>query len=175
MIGYLAFVAFAATIPAANWMIGNVGQCVPGGPCLVPVGFGLLAPSGVAMIGVALVLRDAVHRLLGWRWALGAIGVGAVLSAQLAPTALVVASVAAFVLSELADFAVYAPLHRKRLIAAVFLSGVAGTVVDSVVFLWLAFGSLDFLAGQILGKLWATLLAAVVLAATRSSWKEERT
>ena len=29
MIGYLAFAAFAATIPAANWLIGNIGtECV---------------------------------------------------------------------------------------------------------------------------------------------------
>jgi hypothetical protein len=27
------------------------------------------------------------------------------------------------------------------------------------VFLWLAFGSLDFLAGQVLGKLWMVLLS----------------
>jgi hypothetical protein len=32
-------------------------------------------------------------------------------------------------------------------------------VVDSVVFLFLAFGSLDFLAGQIIGKAWMVVLA----------------
>jgi hypothetical protein len=32
-------------------------------------------------------------------------------------------------------------------------------VVDSVVFLGLAFGSLDFLLGQVVGKLWAVLIA----------------
>ena len=36
---------------------------------------------------------------------------------------------------------------------------VVGLVVDSVLFLWLAFGSLEFLAGQIIGKLWMVLLA----------------
>ncbi len=30
----------------------------------------------------------------------------------------------------------------------------AGLVADSLVFLWLAFGSLDFLAGQVIGKAW---------------------
>ena len=34
-----------------------------------------------------------------------------------------------------------------------------GLVVDSIVFLWLAFGSLEFLFGQVLGKLWMVLLA----------------
>ena len=34
-----------------------------------------------------------------------------------------------------------------------------GLVVDFVVFLTLAFGSLEFLAGQVVGKLWAVLIA----------------
>ncbi len=165
MIGYLALAAYAATIPAANWLIGNVGQCIPDGPCLIPVGFGLMAPSGVLLIGAALVLRDAVHRLLGWQWAVAAIVIGAGLSFQFSPPALVIASVVAFALSELADLAVYAPLQRKRLALAVAASGVVGAAVDSAVFLWLAFGSLEFIAGQIVGKLWATAIAAIALAA----------
>ena len=62
-------------------------------------------------------------------------------------------------LSEFADLAVYTPLARRRLITAVVLSSMAGLVVDSVVFLWLAFGSLDFLAGQVVGKAWMVLLS----------------
>ena len=65
----------------------------------------------------------------------------------------------AFLLSEFADLAVYTPLARRRLITAVVLSSMAGLVVDSVVFLWLAFGSLDFLAGQVVGKAWMVLLS----------------
>jgi len=57
--------------------------------------------------------------------------------------------------------AVYAPLQRKHLALAVLLSGIAGSAVDSAVFLWLAFGSMDFIGGQILGKIWASLAAAV--------------
>ena len=112
MIGYIAFALFAATIPAANWLIGNLGtDCIPNGPCLVPVGFGLMAPSGVLMVGAALVLRDVVHERLGALWAIAAIVVGAALSAMLAPPALVIASMAAFMLAEGADFAVYTPLR----------------------------------------------------------------
>jgi uncharacterized PurR-regulated membrane protein YhhQ (DUF165 family) len=170
MIGYIALALYAGTIPAANWMIGNVGTvCVPDGPCLIPVGFGLMAPSGVLMIGAALALRDVVHRVLGWRVAVAAIAVGAMLSAAFAQPALVVASVAAFALGEIADFAVYAPLQRRRLVLAVMASGLAGAVIDSVVFLWLAFGSIDFVAGQIVGKLLVTALAAAVLAVSRRS------
>lgn len=168
MIGYVAFALFAATIPAANWLIGNVGTvCIPQGPCLIPVGFGLDAPSGVLMVGAALVLRDIVHERLGALWAIAAIAVGAVLSAFLASPALVVASVAAFALAELADFAVYTPLRKRHLTVAVLASGLVGSVIDSAVFLTLAFGSLAHIEGQVIGKMWMTLAAAVVLFALR--------
>ena len=120
---------------------------------------GIMAPSGVLMIGLALVLRDLVQRRLGVEFGIGAIIVGAAISAGLAPPTLVVASAAAFLLSEFADFAVYTPLARRRLVVAVIASSVVGLVVDSIVFLWLAFGSLEFLVGQIIGKLWMVLLA----------------
>jgi queuosine precursor transporter len=158
--GYVFLVLFCLTIPAANWLIGHVGTvCVPTGPCLVPVAPGIMAPSGVLMIGLALVLRDLVQRRLGVEFGIGAIIVGAAISAGLAPPTLVVASAAAFLLSEFADFAVYTPLARRRLVVAVIASSVVGLVVDSIVFLWLAFGSLEFLIGQIIGKLWMVLLA----------------
>jgi len=169
MIGYIAVAAYAATIPIANWMIGNVGECNPHGPCLVPVGFGLMAPSGVLMIGAALVLRDAVHSLLGWKWAVAAILAGAALSFQFSPTALVMASVSAFLLSELADFAVYAPLRHKRLVAAVAVSGLVGAAIDSAVFLWMAFGSVEFIGGQIVGKLWMTTFVIFAIGIIRKS------
>ena len=162
--GYAYLVAFILTIPAANWMIGNVGTvCPENSPCLIPVGFGIMAPSGVIMVGLALVLRDLVQRRLGKLWALGAIVVGALLSALIAPRALVLASGAAFLVSELADFAVYTPLQKKRLVLAVFMSGVVGLVVDSILFLQLAFGSLDFLSGQIVGKTWMIVLALPII------------
>ena len=158
--GIVFLVLFALTIPAANWLIGHVGTvCQPAGPCLVPVAPGLMAPSGVIMAGAALVLRDLVQRRLGATTSSLAILVGAVLSAMLAPPALVVASAAAFLLSEFADLAVYTPLVRRGLIVAVVASSVVGLVVDSIVFLWLAFGSLDFLLGQIVGKAWMVLLS----------------
>ena len=150
----LAFLMlFCLTIHAANWLVGHAGTvCVPRGPCLIPVAPGLMAPSGVLMIGIALVLRDLVQRRLGVLVAAGAIVIGSVLSAALAPPSLVLASAAAFLISEFADLAVYTPLARRRLIAAVLASSVVGLVVDSIVFLWLAFGSLEFLAGQVVGK-----------------------
>jgi len=163
-LGFACLALFIACIPAANWMIGNPGtKCVPDGPCLLPVAPGLMAPSGVLTIGLALVLRDLVQRHLGRLWAVGAIFWGAALSAALAPPALVIASTVAFLLSELADFAVYTPLQERGLVLAVLASSTVGLAVDSVLFLWLAFGSLEFLAGQIVGKGWMVLLALPVV------------
>jgi hypothetical protein len=158
--GTVFLVLFCLTVPAANWMIGHVGtDCLASGPCVVPVAPGIRAPSGVLMIGAALVLRDLVQRRLGAEFGIGAIVAGAAISVAVAPPSLVIASAAAFLLSEIADFAVYTPLARRRLVLAVMMSSMAGLIVDSIVFLWLAFGSLDFLPGQVLGKTWMVLLA----------------
>jgi hypothetical protein len=110
-------------------------------------------------VGVALVLRDVVQRCLGLRSGLVAIAAGTALSAFVAPASLVIASGTAFALSELVDCAVYTPLQRRRLLLAVVASSLAGLVVDSIVFLSLAFGSLEFSPGQIIGKVWAVLIA----------------
>ena len=50
-------------------------------------------------------------------------------------------------------------MQRKRLILAVVASSTVGLVIDSVLFLYLAFGSLDFVSGQIVGKAWMVVLA----------------
>ena len=158
--GFVYLAAFIACIPIANWLIGNVGTvCIPRGPCLVPVAPGLMAPSGVLMIGLALVLRDLVQRRLGRSWSLGAIAVGAILSGAIAPPSLVIASAVAFFFSEFADFLVYTPLQRRRFVTAVVASSMVGLVVDSLIFLWLAFSSLEFLWGQVIGKAWMVLIS----------------
>jgi len=163
--GFAFLLAFALCVPVANWMVPNVGLvCPPGQPCLIPVAPGLMAPSSVMLAGLALVLRDLVQRRLGVWWSAGAIALGGVLSWWVAPPALVVASVTAFMFSELADLAVYTPLQRRRLVLAVVLSGVVGLCVDTMIFLSMAFGNLDYLWGQIVGKGWMVLLAIPVIA-----------
>ena len=169
--GVASFVAFVACIPASNFLIQNVGTvCIPEGPCLLPVAPGLLAPSGVVMIGIALVLRDVVQGFGGSPLTLAAITIGGVLSALFAPVSLAVASAAAFVSSELADFAVFTPLRRRNLATAIVLSGLVGATVDSVIFLSVAFGNLEFLGGQVIGKLWALVVAVPVICLVRS-WR----
>jgi uncharacterized PurR-regulated membrane protein YhhQ (DUF165 family) len=166
--GMLYLAGFAGSIPIANWMLGHFGTiCPPDGPCLIPVAPGIMAPSGVLMIGLALVLRDLVQRRLGLYWAVAAILIGGALSWMVAPPFLVLASVTAFLVSEFADLAVYTPLQKRGLVLAVVASSLVGLVFDSFIFLQMAFGSLDFLSGQIIGKGWMVLLSIPVIAMIR--------
>ena len=153
-----ALAGYILTIFAANVAISRFG--------IVPVGFGLVAPAGVYFAGLAFSLRDALQETLGRRWVIAAIIVGALVSAGLSAQ-LALASGLAFLFSELADFAVYTPLRRKSWLGAVVASNTVGVVVDSALFLWLAFGSLSFLTGQIVGKLWMTALAVGLIFAWR--------
>jgi uncharacterized PurR-regulated membrane protein YhhQ (DUF165 family) len=166
-----AFAAFALTIPTANWLIGNAGTvCILDGPCLVPVGFGLMAPSGVLMIGLALVLRDWLHELAGWRWSAVAVLVGAALSLVFSPPAIAIASSAAFLMAEMADLAVYARLRDRGKALAVAASQIVGAALDSALFVWIAFGSLEFSAGTTLAKIYAGALVAAILL-VRHRWQ----
>ena len=169
----LLFAVYLACVPLSNWLIGHMGtSCFPQGPCVVPVGFGQSAPSGVMVAGLALVLRDLLQRTSGVLWSLTAIGAGTALSFALAPPSLVTASGTAFFLSEICDLAIYTPLQRRGLIIAVLVSCTVGLAIDSAVFLWLAFGSMDHLAGQIIGKIWAVLAATAIISV--SSWSSAR-
>jgi uncharacterized PurR-regulated membrane protein YhhQ (DUF165 family) len=153
-VGFVTLAGYVLTIFAANWAITTFG--------IVPVGFGLMAPAGVYFAGLAFSLRDALQETLGRRWVVAAIVVGALVSAGLSAQ-LALASGLAFLFSELADFMVYTPLRQRSWLGAVTASNIVGTIVDSALFLWLAFGSLEFLAGQIVGKLWMTALAVALI------------
>lgn len=148
--------AYIATIPAANWLVTEYG--------LVPVGLGLTAPAGVYLVGLALVLRDLAREAAGRAAVVAAIAVGAALSYWLASPALALASAAAFAIAETLDFAVYEPLRQRGLPVAMAASNAVGLAADSLIFLWLAFGSLAYLPGQLLGKAWMTVAAITVIA-----------
>ncbi|HUW00722.1 MAG TPA: VUT family protein [Acidimicrobiales bacterium] len=152
--GWAAFAAFVGTVYAANWALETY-EIID-----LPL-TGLTAPAGVYFAGLAFGLRDVVHETLGRRWVALAIILGASLSYVISDGAeipgghvtIAVASGIAFLLSELADLAVYDPLRARRWWAAVIASNAVGAVVDSALFLWLAFGSLNFIEGQIVGKI----------------------
>lgn len=150
--------AFVATVFAANWALTRYG--------LVSVGFGLVAPAGVYFAGLAFLLRDTTQRL-GGRWlVLVAILVGAAAS-SLVSTRFAFASGCAFLVSELADFAVYTPLAERTFLGGVVASNVVGSIVDSLLFLWLAALPLALWQGQVVGKLWVTALALPLLVVSR--------
>lgn len=148
------FLAYIGSIVLANLAIATIG--------VVPVGFGLMAPAGVYFAGLSFWLRDQVQDEVGKSQTIQAIVIGAIAS-LLFDANVAIASGTAFLLSELLDMAVYTPLRRRSWIGAVVASNVVGSVVDSAVFLWLAFGSLDFVAGNVVGKWWATLAILPVL------------
>lgn len=153
------FMAYVATIFGANWALQTYG--------IVDVGLGLAAPAGVLFAGLAFTFRDLLQEARGRWWSVAAIGSGALLSFLVSP-AFAASSAVAFGLSELADFAVYTPLRKRHWLGAVALSNTVGLVIDSVLFLWLAFGSLAFIEGQIVAKFYMTVLAVLVLTVVRS-------
>lgn len=161
-----AFAGYACSVLAANWLITTFGVVDVGpGPWL------LMAPAGVYAVGAALVLRDVLHDLAGPTVVLAGIAVGAALSVTVAAPGLVVASAVAFTVSELLDLGVYTPLRRKGWTVAALTSSAVGLAADSLLFLWLAFGSLAFLPGQFVGKAAAVLVAVGVGWVLRPAWQ----
>ncbi len=172
----MAIAAFVLTVPAANWMVLNVGStCVPDGPCLIPVWHGVMAPSGVALAGLSLVLLDLVQEEVGVRWALAAVIAGAIIAAVVATPQLAVASACAFVVAEFVDLLIYTALRGRGFFVASLTSSIAGLLLDSLIFVWVAFGSADLLLGQSLGKAWMVLAVTPILyLIRRGAWIEAR-
>ena len=150
--------AYILVIILANWSIQKWG--------VVSIGFGLMAPAGVYFAGLAFSVRDGLHETSNKYWIIAAIIIGAGVSyiledgvkvADSAITTIAVASGVAFLLSELADFAIYSPLRNRGKIKALLASNAVGLLADSMLFLYLAFGSLEFLRGQVVAKAYMTL------------------
>lgn len=145
---------YGVCIVGANATLALVG--------LVPVGFGLMAPAGVLWAGLTLTMRDLTQDALG-RWpVVGVIVAGALISWLFAPS-FALASGTAFLVSELADFAVYSPIKRRSWLGAIALSNTVGLLVDSWLFLTLAFGHVEFLPGLVLAKVYVTVATVAVL------------
>ena len=156
-------IAYVGLAVLANWLASKY---------VWPVGFGLLAPGGVFAIGAVLVVRDWLNQLSP-KLSLALIPVASLISYGVGELAgwsglqkIALASVAAFVVSEAVEWAVFAPIRKRSLTLGVALSGSVGIALDSYVFLTLAFGSLAFFDGQMVGKAEA-LAAGVLLTAAR--------
>jgi len=147
---------YSAIIAAANWA-STLWPAV--------MVASLQIPAGAFFAGLAFTVRDLLQEAVGTRTTLLAITLGAALSGLVATPRIALASAAAFAVSELADFAIYSALRHRNRIGAVGLSNALGLLVDSLLFLPLAFGSLAYLDGQLAGKAATTVLAIAVLAA----------
>ena len=121
-------------IPSLLYLASIVGVNV--GFVLVPLvatPWGDMWPPMSLVVGLVFVLRDYAQRAIGHR-VLFVMGVALALSWWLASPAVAVASAAAFLCSELADWAVYTwrgGTFRSR----VLWSSAIGTPIDSCVFL----------------------------------------
>ena len=169
-IGFL--VAFATTVVGANWALLEYG--------ITPIGFGLDAPASVYFVGLAFTFRDGLRERLGFKGAVVAITIGGLLSYALEvrtggdPVArIAIASVAAFMVSELSDAIVYERIRQRSRLIGIAASNTVGVIVDSALFLSLAFGSLEFVTGQIVGKSYMTLFVVVLIVAWRQ-WRRVR-
>lgn len=158
--GVLFLGLFCLMVPLADYLSMYVGlSCEPHGPCKIPVGPGLFATTGALPIGAAFVLRDFIQRRFGLAISACTVVMGAALAGFLAPPPLVVASGVAMLVAGFVDLAVYSALSRWNFVYAVAISCAVSAVVDSAIFLWLAFSSLDLMAGQTLAKMWVVLAA----------------
>lgn len=149
-----AAVGFLACILAANNLTAEHG--------IVPVGFGYAATAGTYLAGLSFVLRDVVQDTMGRRAALVLVAAGAGLSYLVSDPFIALASGVAFLVSEVADLAVYSPLRRRGYIRAALASNVVGALVDTFLFLWIAGFPLAGWEGQLVGKV--AITAAVILA-----------
>jgi len=119
-----------------------------------------MAPSGVLFIGLALVLRDWLQEFTNWKWSVAAVLLGGLLSLLTSPPFIAVASAVSFVIAEMFDLGVYTPLRQKGKHLAVLASGIVGAFVDSLLFVWIAFGSAELSFGTAIAKVYASLAVA---------------
>lgn len=139
--GWACLAVFVLSIPFANWWLDRHGLWSHFGPISGPI------PSAVWVVGIAFVVRDVAQLLVGRRWTWSAIAVGTVLSWWLASPTLAVASGAAFLWSESTDALIFTPLAdrgtTRAFLTGVSISGYLASVVDSTIFVRLAFHQFD--------------------------------
>lgn len=94
---------------------------------------GAMLPSAAFLVGFVFVVRDFAQRSVG-HWVLLAMLAGSVISYYMASPQVATASLLAFIISELVDWAIYT-FTRRPFEQRIMLSSLASTPVDSVVFL----------------------------------------
>lgn len=156
---YLPLALFVLAAALANILTTRYG--------FVPVGFGYAATAGTYAAGFALVARDYTQDTLGLPGVAVAIALGAALSFLTADARIAAASAVAFALSEVLDACVYTPLRQRHWRTAIIASSIVGAIVDTAIFLGIAFGTAavtwNALTGQLIGKvLWIAIPVALI-------------
>ncbi len=116
---------YIGLIVMVNWLF----TVVP----LVDMGGGEMWPPVALIVGLIFIVRDFAQRVVG-HWVLAAMLIAAILSYFLADPFVAIASVAAFAISELADWLVYS-FTKRPFAQRILLSSVLATPIDTVVFL----------------------------------------
>jgi len=117
---------YIVLIVAVNWGFSVVPLVdMPGGEKWPPLSL---------IVGFIFVARDFAQREIGHRVIIAML-IAAALSYVMASPFVAVASLAAFLVSEFADWAVYS-FTGKPFSQRVLISSAVGTPLDSVVFLW---------------------------------------
>jgi uncharacterized PurR-regulated membrane protein YhhQ (DUF165 family) len=151
---------YCGLMPLINWSFAAVP--------LIPLPFiGPYQPLAI-VTGLVLVVRDFAQREIG-HWVLAAMFVGLLFSTMTTPLSIVIASGAAFLISETADWAVYT-LTRRPLSQRILISSAIGAPLDSTAFLIgvnlvrpgsLALGTLaTSIASKLIGAFIVSLLVA---------------
>lgn len=131
-----AFAIYLGCIVGANWALDTWGFV----PLFGIDGLSVLVPAGVYFAGLALVARDALREVATRAEVVLAIFAGATLAWAIEPS-FAVASGVAFLISEFADAAVYEPLRTRHWVTGVWISQLVGSIVDSLLFLGIAFSA----------------------------------
>jgi len=116
---------YIGLIVLVNWLF----SVVP----LVEMGGGDKWPPVALIVGLVFVARDFAQRAIG-HWVLAAMLIAAVLSYYMANPFVAYASVAAFAISEVADWLIYS-FTKRPLSQRILFSSALATPIDSVVFL----------------------------------------
>ena len=102
-------------------------------PMLPLFGTGEMYPPMALIVGLVFVLRDYAQKEIGHK-VLGAMAIGALLSYFMASPFVAIASVTAFLVSELVDWAYYT-WSNKSLRQRILISSLLSTPIDSAIFL----------------------------------------
>jgi len=125
-------------------------------PMLPLFSTGEMYPPMTLIVGLIFVLRDYSQREIGHK-VLGAMAIGGILSYFMASPFIAIASVTAFLVSEIVDWAYYT-WSKKTLRQRILISSLLSTPIDSAIFL-LMINQFSFVAtlAMLLSKMLAAL------------------